>query len=285
MLRHADNMEERIDHLIATLKNRKQHGKYVLVTFLEVMSERQPQGDTCVDILWELAQELALALEGKVVSGEETDVQIIAAPTRPFSKTLSTFIIAILSVIILLVIVILISNNTKNNSNLQSLGTQNKPTTTVTSAVVTSITTEKSSIVTMGAGAETNTNCPTLSEAQTKIGSPHLIAVPIGTKKEFCAFTLITTFGMYESVNCPIGWICVLTLADKVILVEKGNNQRNDVIAGTWRFVNAYQNKTDSIYRLCDYVQTVKANEPPNTIVIAEGCAYSTINPPVPTAS
>jgi predicted nucleotide-binding protein len=78
-LPQASNPEERIIFLIDFLGSRKQYGKDVLVTFLEVMSERQPNGDSCKDTLLKLAHELESELGTEVMQ-----------PTNEFLKPTET---------------------------------------------------------------------------------------------------------------------------------------------------------------------------------------------------
>jgi hypothetical protein len=61
-LPQANNLQERIDFLIEFLSGAKQQGQLVLATFLEVLVERQPEGNDCRGILLELAHEIETEL-------------------------------------------------------------------------------------------------------------------------------------------------------------------------------------------------------------------------------
>jgi hypothetical protein len=76
-LPQANNPIERIDFLIAYLSPKSQSEKNLLITFLEVIAERQPEGDDSVYILVELAYEL----ESELVSGVK-----LPSGSTPYSR-------------------------------------------------------------------------------------------------------------------------------------------------------------------------------------------------------
>jgi tetratricopeptide (TPR) repeat protein len=87
-LPNAGNPNQRIDSLISYLNTRKQGTKYVLVAFLEEMSEQQPLGDNYRNDLMELAHELESELNNTNLSAiEETTIEIVEQITAESSPT------------------------------------------------------------------------------------------------------------------------------------------------------------------------------------------------------
>jgi hypothetical protein len=81
-LPQANSPRERIDILIAFLSNKRQYGKNVLVTFLEVMAASQPEGDDCKNTFLELAQELKAELGGAAPANNVVAIRALNSQER-----------------------------------------------------------------------------------------------------------------------------------------------------------------------------------------------------------
>lgn len=73
------------------------------------------------------------------------------------------------------------------------------------------------------------------------------------------------------TANCPIGWICTLTLADNSIKLFVGDGQSRAITAGTFRYVAAYASN-DAVNNPCQLLkneQDFGAKEIPSFTVTA----------------
>jgi GTPase SAR1 family protein len=84
-LPQATSLTERIEFLIEYLHNRNHNGKFVLVTFLEAVQERQPSGDNYAHSLSELTKKVELELISNTspVASTTTTPTISGCPKPP----------------------------------------------------------------------------------------------------------------------------------------------------------------------------------------------------------